>query len=130
MCQNTADVTGSVLLDDRNRGCSPEVQHTLMDMRLNASRMRDTARVLRSSTDPVLSERRKQETALDSVNSALRCPLPQHAAAAGHSGSQLGIARLSAVWACRLGWGRLKPHRFLGAKIGAKPYLFITTWKV
>src|SRR2546425_9885273 len=40
-------------------------------MRLNASGSRETARVLRISTDTVLSELKKKEAALESVNSAL-----------------------------------------------------------
>ena len=40
-------------------------------MSLNASGIRDTARVLRISTDTVLSELKKKEAALESVNSAL-----------------------------------------------------------
>ena len=47
------------------------MQHTIVDMRLNASGVRDTARVLRISTDTVLSELKKQEAALESVNTAL-----------------------------------------------------------
>jgi hypothetical protein len=39
-------------------------------MRLNARGVRDTARVLRISTDTVLRELRKQEAALESVNTA------------------------------------------------------------
>ena len=53
LCQNTACTTGSFLLDYRNRGCLPEVQHAIVDMRLHASGMRNTARVLRISTDTV-----------------------------------------------------------------------------
>src|SRR6267143_5543471 len=71
LCQNTACTTGSFLLDYRNRGCLPEVKHTIIDMSLNASGIRDTARVLRISTDTVLSELKKKEAALESVNSAL-----------------------------------------------------------
>jgi transposase-like protein len=56
LCQNTACATGSFLLVYRNRGCLPEVKHTIIDMTLNASGIRDTARVLRISTDTVLSE--------------------------------------------------------------------------
>ena len=56
LCQNTACTTGSFLLDYRNRGCVPEVKQTIIDMSLNASGIRDTARVLRISTDTVLSE--------------------------------------------------------------------------
>ena len=68
--QNIVCVKGSFLLDSRNRGCVPEVKHTIIDMRLNASGIRDTARVLRISTDMVLSELKKKEAALESVNSA------------------------------------------------------------
>ena len=71
LCQNTACTTGSFLLDYRNRGCLPEVKHTIIDMSLNASGIRDTARVLRISTDTVLSELKKKEALLASVNTAL-----------------------------------------------------------
>src|SRR3989454_8333969 len=67
LCQNIVCVKGSFLLDSRNRGCVPEVKHTIIDMRLNASGIRDTARVLRISTDTVLSELKKKEAALESV---------------------------------------------------------------
>src|SRR5918911_403796 len=71
LCQNTACTRGSFLLDYRNRGCLPEVKQTIIDMSLNASGIRDTARVLRISTDTVLSELRKKEAVLESVNTAL-----------------------------------------------------------
>jgi transposase-like protein len=71
LCQNTACATGSFLLDSRNRGCLPEVKHTLMDMRLNASGVRDPARVLRIRTDTVLSALKKKAAALESVDTAL-----------------------------------------------------------
>ena len=71
LCQNIVCVKGSFLLDYRNRGCLPEVKHTIIDMSLNASGIRDTARVLRISTDTVLSALKKKEAALESVNSAL-----------------------------------------------------------
>ena len=71
LCQNTACTTGSFLLDDRNRGCLPEVKQTIIDMSLNASGIRDTARVLLISTDTVLSELKKKEALLVSVNTVL-----------------------------------------------------------
>src|SRR5215471_9952899 len=71
LCQNMACAKGSFLLDYHNRGCLPEVKHTIIDMSLNASGVRDTARVLRMSTDTVLSELEKKEAALESVNTAL-----------------------------------------------------------
>jgi IS1 family transposase len=46
------------------------VKHQIIDMRLNASGVRHTARVLRISMDTVLRELRKQEAALESVNTA------------------------------------------------------------
>jgi len=64
LCQNTTCTTGSFLLDYRNRGCLPEVKQTIVDMSLNASGIRDTARVLRISTDTVLSELKKKEVTL------------------------------------------------------------------
>src|SRR5882724_7698571 len=71
LCQNTVCATGSFLFDSHNRGGLPEVKHTSIDRRLNASGMRDTARVLRISTATVLRERRKKAAALESVHSAL-----------------------------------------------------------
>src|SRR5215216_7135073 len=70
LCQNTLCARGSFLLDSCHRGCLPEVKHTIIDMSLNASGIRDTARVLRISTDTVLRELRRKEAALESVNTA------------------------------------------------------------
>jgi hypothetical protein len=42
-------------------------------MRLNASGVHDTARVLRISTDTVLRELKKKEAVLESVNTAFLC---------------------------------------------------------
>jgi insertion element IS1 protein InsB len=71
LCQNNACTQGSFLLDYRNRGCLPEVKHQIIDMSLNASGIRDTARVLQISTDTVLRELQKKEAVLESVNTAL-----------------------------------------------------------
>jgi transposase-like protein len=71
LCQNTACATGSFLLDSHNRGCLPAVKARIIDMRRNASGMRDTARSLHSSTDTVLSALKKKEPALESVHTTL-----------------------------------------------------------
>ena len=71
LCQNTTCATGSFLLDYRYLGRLPEVKQQIIDMSLNASGVRDTARVLRISTDTVLRELRKKEAALESVNTSL-----------------------------------------------------------
>ena len=71
LCQNIACTQGSFLLDYRNRGCLPEVKQQIIDLSLNASGVRDTARVLHISIGTVLNELRKQEAALESVNTAL-----------------------------------------------------------
>lgn len=71
LCQNALCTQGSFLLDYRNRGCVPAVKDLIIDMSLNASGIRDTARVLHISTDTVLSELKKKETTLESVNKAL-----------------------------------------------------------
>jgi transposase-like protein len=46
LCQNQACITGSFLLDYRNRGYLPEVKQLIIDMSLKASGVRDTARSL------------------------------------------------------------------------------------
>src|SRR5215510_9265945 len=71
LCQHALCTTGSFLLDYRNRGCVSEVKPQIIDMSLNASGVRDTARSLHISPTTVLSELRKKETALESVNTAL-----------------------------------------------------------
>jgi transposase-like protein len=55
LCQNQACATDSFLLDYRNRGCLPEVKDLIIDMSLNASGVRDTARSLPISTNTVLN---------------------------------------------------------------------------
>ena len=72
LCQNTACTKGSFLLDYRNRGYVPEVRHTIIDMSLNASGVRDTARSLHISTNTVLSELKKKEPALENKNTSIR----------------------------------------------------------
>ncbi len=71
LCQNTLCAKGSFLLDYCNRGCLPDVKHTIIDMSLNASGVRDTARALHICPNTVLRELRKKERALESVNTAL-----------------------------------------------------------
>ncbi len=43
------------------------------------------------------------------------------AAAAGHSGSQQGVARLWAVWTCRSGWVKLWTHGFPDSRASERP---------
>ena len=62
---------GSFLLDYSYRGRLPEVKQQIVDMSLNTSGVRDTARVLRISTDTVLRALRKKEAALELVNTGL-----------------------------------------------------------
>ena len=71
LCQNAACPPQSFLLEYSYRGRLPEVKQQIVDMSLNASGVRDTARVLRISTDTVLRALRKKEAALESVNTAL-----------------------------------------------------------
>src|SRR6185503_8813725 len=56
LCQNTRCPKGSFLLDYCNRGCLPEVKQTIIDMSLNASGVRDTARSLHICPNTVLRE--------------------------------------------------------------------------
>jgi hypothetical protein len=50
-----------------------------------------------------------------------RWRLPQHAAAACHSGLQQGVARLSAVWTGSSGWGRVERQGVTGAEGSGPP---------
>jgi insertion element IS1 protein InsB len=96
LCQNMACATGSFLLDYPNRGCLPEVKHTIIDMRLNASGVRDTARVLRISTDTVLGELKKKAAALEAVNTALLRTL--HPGEVTVAIERAGEAEMDAMW--------------------------------
>ena len=108
LCQNTACTKGSFLLDYRNRGCVPEVKHTIIDMSLNASGVRDTARVLHISTDTVLTELRKKEAALESVNTAfLRTLTPDDIAV---DVERAGEAEMDEMWSFV---GKKKEQRWL-----------------
>jgi transposase-like protein len=69
LCQNTLCAKGSFLLDYCNRGGLPEVKQTIIDMSLNASGVRDTARSLHICPNTVLRELKK--TVLESVNTSL-----------------------------------------------------------
>jgi IS1 family transposase/transposase-like protein len=71
LCQNRQCTADSFLLDYCNRGWLPEVKQLIIEMSLNASGVRDTARSLHISTDTVLSELKKKEPVLESVNTAL-----------------------------------------------------------
>ena len=96
LCQNMACAKGSFLLDYRNRGCLPEVKHTIIDRSLNASGVRDTARVLRISTDTVLSELKKKEAVLESVNTAL--VRTRHLEEVTGASERAGEAEMDEVW--------------------------------
>ena len=52
LCQNTACPSPSFLLEYSYQGRLPEVKQQIIDMSLNASGMRDTARVLRIASVP------------------------------------------------------------------------------
>jgi insertion element IS1 protein InsB len=95
-CPNTLCAKGSCLLDYCNRGCLPEVKHTIIDMRLNASGGRDTARSLHICPHTVLRERRKKATVLESVNTTfLRTHNPDDIAVAIE---RAGEAEMDEMW--------------------------------
>ena len=108
LCQNTACARGSFLLDYRNRGCLPEVKQQIIDMSLNSSGVRDTARVLRISTNTVLSELKKKEAALELVNTTrLRTINPEDIAV--HV-ERAGEAEMDEMWSFV---GKKKEQRWL-----------------
>ncbi len=96
LCQNTLCAKESFLLDYCNRGCLPEVKHMIIDMSLNASGVRDTARSLHISPTTVLSELKKKEGALESVNTTLLRTLnPENVAV---DLEQAGEAEMDEMW--------------------------------
>ena len=117
LCQNHTCATGSFLLDYRYLGRLPEVKQQIIDMSLNASGVRDTARVLRISTDTVLSELRKKEAALESVNTTfLRTHNPDDMAVAIERAGKVEAER-DEMWSCvgnkgnpRWLWHAIDPH--------------------
>ena len=61
LCQNDACPQQTFIRDYRYRGRLPEVKQQIIDMALNGSGIRDTARVLGISKDTVLSELKKKK---------------------------------------------------------------------
>jgi transposase-like protein len=59
-CRNEACAQGSFLLEYRYQGYLPRVKRQIVDMALNGSGIRHTARVLGISKDTVVSELKKQ----------------------------------------------------------------------
>ena len=60
MCRNDACAQGSFLLEYRYQGYRPSVKRQIVDMALNGSGIRDTARVLGIGTGTVLCELKKK----------------------------------------------------------------------
>lgn len=60
-CRNAACAQGSFLLEYRYQGSQPLVKRQIVDMALNGSGIRDTARVLGISKDTVLSSLKKSK---------------------------------------------------------------------
>jgi IS1 family transposase len=71
LCQNDECAHGSFLLEYSDRGRLPQVKQQVVDMALNGSGIRDTARVLKISKDTVLSELKAKEEVIEPVNQAL-----------------------------------------------------------
>jgi insertion element IS1 protein InsB len=96
LCQHSLCAKGSFLLDYCNRGCLPEVKQTIIDMSLNASGVRDTARSLHICPNTVLRELKKKEAALESVNTALLRTLNPEKVAVDIA--QAGEAEMDEMW--------------------------------
>lgn len=71
LCLNSDCPTKTFLLDYSYNGYLPEVKKQIIDMALNGSGIRDTARVLGVSQGTVISEIKKKESSLESVNQAV-----------------------------------------------------------
>lgn len=79
LCKNNECFAQTFILDYEDRGRIPDVKKQIIDMALNGSGIRDTARVLGISSSTVISELKKKEPLLESVNHAvLKCLNPDH----------------------------------------------------
>jgi transposase-like protein len=76
-CQNAHCPHQSFVLDPAYKGRLPAVKQQVIEMRLNASGVRDTARVLQISTDTVINELKKRDDARMCESSPLTCPGPR-----------------------------------------------------
>jgi len=71
-CRECCDGRGrTFLLDYSYAGQSPEIKEQIVEMAMNASGIRDTARVLHVSTNTVMTELKKSN--LSSNRSTMRC---------------------------------------------------------
>jgi insertion element IS1 protein InsB len=59
-CQNLDCPHQSFVLDPASKGRLPDIKQQVIEMRLTASGVRDTARVLQISTDTVIKELKKK----------------------------------------------------------------------
>ena len=96
VCQNALCAKGSFLLDYCNRGCLPEVKQTIIDLSLNASGVRDTARSLHICPNTVLRELRKKQAVLEPVNTALLRTL--NPAEVAYDLERAGKAEMDEMW--------------------------------
>ena len=62
-CKNTHCAKDTFLLEYSRNGDLPEIKQKIIDMALNGSGIRDTARVLGISMNTVISELKKKKTA-------------------------------------------------------------------
>jgi transposase-like protein len=61
LCQTAACSSHTFLVDYTNRGYMPAVKRQIIDLAMNRSGIRDTARVLGNSTDTVIRELKRKK---------------------------------------------------------------------
>ena len=96
VCQNTLCAKESFLLNYCNRGCLPEGKQQIVDMRLNASGVRDTARSLPICPNTVLRALTKKATVLESVNTTVLRTL--HPDEVAWNMERAGEAEMDEMW--------------------------------
>ena len=71
LCKNKSCSCQTFILEYEYNGLLPDVKKKIIEMALNGSGIRDTARVLNVSTATVINELKKKESKLQFVNEAL-----------------------------------------------------------
>ena len=68
LCKRPECYITTFMLEYKNKGCEPGISKKIIDMAINGSGIRDTARVLDISKGTVIETLKKQECKLTSVN--------------------------------------------------------------
>lgn len=74
-CQNTECETRTFMLDYQYKACEAGMTEKIVEMAINASGVRDTARVLKINKNTVINRLKKKKIALSKLTQTFKSPL-------------------------------------------------------